>query len=68
MKFKYLICSCCEDLPVGTNSKEVVDSYLPNEDYYVVDLETIQVLFEFGVTELEELLPTKEENEICKAN
>ena len=45
MKFKYLITSCCGDLPIGTNSLTIAMQYTATEEHYVIDTEENSIIF-----------------------
>lgn len=65
MKFRYLVTSCCGDLPFGTNSEEIALQYTTTEEHYVIDTENNTVIYsevesedltEFGIPYMGRLL------------
>ena len=45
MKFRYLVTSCCGDLPFGTNSRTIAMQYTTTEEHYVIDTEENSVIY-----------------------
>ena len=45
MKFRYLVTSCCGDLPFGTNSEVIAMQYTTTEEHYVIDTKENTIIF-----------------------